>query len=118
MAINFSTSIVIDRQPTDVWNFIADFDNAPLWMPEINRVKHLDESEIGRGSTLQFELTGATRHQKVSYWEPGKGFSLSFKQLGNASDTSYKLESQADKTVVELGIKLKLEGIRLLFMPF
>ncbi len=118
MTIKISSRTVINRQQTEVWNFIANFDNAPLWMPGVNLVKQLDEGELGRGSTLQFELRDGSDQQLVSYWEPGKSFTLSYDQASNSSDSSYKLESQADKTVLNLDISLKTQGVRLLLLPF
>ncbi len=118
MTIKISSRTVINRQQTEVWNFIANFDNAPLWMPGVNLVKQLDEGELGRGSTLQFELRDGSDQQLVSYWEPGKSFTLSYDQASNSSDSTYKLESQADKTVLNLDISLKTQGVRLLLLPF
>ena len=54
MTINISTSTAIVRPQMDVWDFIADFDNAPLWMTEVVLVKNLDGRELGRGSSFQF----------------------------------------------------------------
>lgn len=118
MTIKISSRTVINRQQTEVWNFIANFDNAPLWMPGVNLVKQLDEGELGRGSTLQFDLRDGSDQQLVSYWEPGKSFTLSYDQASNSSDSTYKLESQADKTVLNLDISLKTQGVRLLLLPF
>ena len=122
MTTNISTSTAIARQQIDVWDFIANFENSPLWMPEVDSVKHLDGDELGRGSILQFEFTGKTHQRQISYWESGKSFALIFGLDGNTSETSFKLvsptDATTDKTIVEMNIKLELHGVRLFLIPF
>jgi hypothetical protein len=78
MTIHISTSTAIARPQLDVWDFIADFDNAPLWMTEVVSVKYLDGHELGRGSSFQFAYTGEIHQRQISYWEFGKSFALIF----------------------------------------
>ena len=118
MTIKFSITTVIARQPADVWDFITDFGNAPAWMPGISRVEQLDEGEPGRGSTLLLELKGSSFQQQVSYWELEKCLILSSELHNMPTEESYRLESIADRTELELGIVIDVKGIRLLLLPF
>jgi hypothetical protein len=121
MTIDFLTSTVINRQQSEVWNFIANFDNSPMWMPDVDSAIHLDDGELGRGSTLRFELAGEIQDQRVSYWESGKSFTLSSEQYGSTSERTYKLKPETVthpvETVVDLHIKMKLQGVQLLLAP-
>ncbi|MBL4821438.1 MAG: SRPBCC family protein [Gammaproteobacteria bacterium] len=118
MKTSFSSSTAIARPPHDVWKFITDFNNAPLWMSDVKRVHQLDEGELGRGSILRYESENAAQNLIVSYWEPDKCFTLSLNENNISKNSSYKLEAVGKDTLLQLELTLDVKGMMLFLLPF
>ena len=51
--ISVSSHIDIERTPEEVWNFLMDPANDPLWERSVERSRRLDEGPIGVGSRVR-----------------------------------------------------------------
>jgi uncharacterized membrane protein len=78
--INVKVSTVINRPVTDVFAFVANFENHPKWETDFQEVKQLTSTPGGVGTTYQcllklpgqtatskFEITEYTVNHKIAY---------------------------------------------------
>src|SRR5574341_974485 len=74
--ITIETSIMINRPVEDVWNFISNWGNFPLWDRGLVELRQTSEGPTTVGSTLQsvrvfFGLRGVGE-LRVSEYEPNR----------------------------------------------
>jgi hypothetical protein len=117
MTRNISLRTTLRKNLDDVWNYLADFDNAHQWMPGVKSVIQVDPGEVGRGSVLEFIDGRSVKVVKVSYWEPLKCFTLSFESSSRSTDSSYRLEPDGQHTILELNITTSVDGFRQFLLP-
>lgn len=78
--INVAVSIVINRPISDVFAFVANFENHPKWETDFQEVKRISSKPGGVGTTYQcvlkfpgqtatskFEITEYMLDQKIAY---------------------------------------------------
>ena len=78
--INVQVSTVINRPATEVFAFVANFENHPKWETDFQEVKRLKSTPDGVGTTYEcllkfpgqtatskFEITDYVLNQKIAY---------------------------------------------------
>lgn len=79
--IQISNSIEIARPVMQVFNYVADVNNNPQWMP-VQRVQKISDGAAGKGTKFrqQFFLMGANYEMTgvISAFEPDKKISFEF----------------------------------------
>jgi uncharacterized protein YndB with AHSA1/START domain len=79
--IQISNSIEIARPVKQVFDFVADVENNPKWMP-VNRVEKLSADAVGKGTKFkqQFVLMGTPYELEgtITAYEPNKRVSFTY----------------------------------------
>jgi uncharacterized protein YndB with AHSA1/START domain len=57
--MSFQISLDINRSPSDVFAFVADFRNMPRWYDAVERVTATTAVSAGRGARFQMVRTAA-----------------------------------------------------------
>jgi uncharacterized membrane protein len=69
-------SVVINRSTEDVFNYVTDFDNLPMWMSELMKAKQNPEGAVGVGTTISAVATPLGRRAEstleVIEYEPNQ----------------------------------------------
>ncbi len=105
--INVEESIVINRPVSEVFAFVANFENHPKWESNFQKVKLLTSTPTGVGTTYQCELKlpgqSSTSKFEITEYEVNKNIAFEAEPAGPAKPNgSFRFES------VEGGTKLTL----------
>ena len=120
--INVKVSKVINRPISDVFAFVANFENNPKWEKNFQHVKLLQSTPTGVGTTYHCEMKlpgqSATSKFKITEFEPNKKIAFEGEAAGPATPKgSYLFEPVADGTRVTLLPKPEFRGFFRLLEP-
>ncbi len=110
MAVNDSREVVIEASPQQIFDVIADVENAPSWSPQYQSVEVLDTHSDGRPKRVKMKVkaAGITDEMEVEYTftENTAGWTLIKSSQLRAQDATYTLTPQGDTTKVRFDLKV------------
>jgi uncharacterized membrane protein len=69
-----ATSVVINRPPEEVFEFVSNFENNPRWQSGMHEARITSEGPLGVGTTyshlLSFWVAASNPHLKLSITSP------------------------------------------------
>ena len=68
----------INGMADTLWQLLVDTDSMARWL-SADKVRQVDEGELGRGSCLLAEFSGKVREYRVTYWEPLRALCLQYR---------------------------------------
>lgn len=86
--IEVDEEIVIDAQPAEVFDFIADPTNHERFTPSIVAITDVEEHDVGKRGAYEFEMVGVTTE--------GRFMDVTFER---PTERSYELEGDITGTV-------------------
>ena len=121
MAFSSTSEIDISRPIDEVFEYISNLENDPIWCPEVKSVVPLDGSPPGVGKTYDLVARPIPMDQHGGYeiteFEPPKYLKLRVWQDKNEGHTWYRLEETAAGTRLVYKTEVALAGIAKLFEP-
>jgi len=118
--VQFSNTIVIERSPHDVFEFVADLENVPRWNYAIVETRKTSDGPIGVGSTYRQVRSVPARSEeslRVTEFEPDRRFAVRG-ELGPFEATlTYELEGVGGMTRLTNSADLEASGILKLTAP-
>jgi len=120
--IKVEESIVINRPVSDVFPFVAKFENLPQWESNFQKVKLLTATPTGVGTTYQCELKlpgqTATSKFEITEYEVNKKIAFEAGPAGPAKPNgSFRFETVPGGTKVTLLPRPEFRGIFKLLEP-
>jgi uncharacterized protein YndB with AHSA1/START domain len=115
-----TSTIVVARNPDDVWLFLADVRNAPKWDRSIGRATLISDGPIGVGSVVETTSPGGKRQSfRVIAFEPPRllSFRLLRSPLFRSADLTFRVEPTDGGTRVTHEIHLRLRIWALFLWP-
>lgn len=111
--IRTKKSIIIHRPVTEVFDYMAHFENEMEWRNELMEIQRTSEAGVGEGAKYRqvvafegfvgeaiLEVTGFERNQRIA-----------FRELGDLrADGEYLFSAEDDRTRVEVVEEIELEG--------
>jgi uncharacterized protein YndB with AHSA1/START domain len=115
MSRGFRETVEIARPPAEVWRAIADFAQAPAWMPGISRFSALNDDPVRAGKRYEtaFAQPGRGKSTVVTLaeWAPEEMcFALATTQGGLHTRYRYSLTPSAAGTTVTLDASSEARG--------
>ena len=115
------TEVEISRPPDEVFAFVADARNRPLWDGSVDSEELTSPEPIGIGSTVRTRLRSMGR-EHVLTWEIVEHDPPSRQTIESTSgpfDTTlaYRLSPQGDGTLVEFSVTGRPDGTLRLLQP-
>jgi ribosome-associated toxin RatA of RatAB toxin-antitoxin module len=108
MAVTDSREVVIEASPKEIFDVIADVENAPSWSPQYQSAEILDTYENGRPKRVRMKVkaAGITDEMEVEYsfTETSAGWSLIRSSQLKAQQGQYTLTPAGDKTKVRFDL--------------
>ena len=120
--INVEASTVINRPITEVFAFVANFENHPKWEKNFQKVKLLTSTPAGVGKTYQCELKlpgqSATSKFVITEYEANKKIAFEGEAAGPAKPKgSFLFESVGGGTKLTLLPRPEFRGFFRLLEP-
>jgi uncharacterized membrane protein len=120
--INVEVSTVINRPVSDVFAFVANFENHPKWETNFQNVRLLASTPNGVGTTYQCELKlpgqSATSKFEITEYEPNKKIAFEGEAAGPARPKgSFLFEPAAGGTRLTLLPRPEFRGLFRLLEP-
>ena len=114
----FAASVLVNRPIEDVWRFISDPLNAPVWGRGVSDVAVTSSGPVGPGSTLTLSMSGSKMGARMLRFEPGKTFTLEFTSGPvKGSKLTYSVESVDGKTRLATDLEMRLNGVWKIMRP-
>lgn len=115
-------SIDINRTADDVFAYVSDQSNGPLWQPGLLEVRRTTEGPIGVGTRHTFVRTFMGRRMEASNeytrYEPNTLVAFEFTGGGMAGQGSYVVEQAGvDRTTLTSRVELRPSGLLRLAEP-
>ncbi len=113
--------ITVDRPVQQVFDFILDGANNPLWRPAVTDIKALSESPFGAGSSFKQGLKGPGGRidgdYQITECQPNRV--IKFQVIaGPARPTGvYQFESNSESTTVTFVLDFQPKGLAKLMNP-
>ncbi len=120
--INVEESIVINRPISEVFAFVANFENHPKWETNFQKVKLLTSTPTGVGTTYQCELKlpgqTATSIFEITEYEVNRKIAFEAEPAGPAKPNgSFLFEAVPGGTKITLLPRPEFRGIFKLMEP-
>jgi carbon monoxide dehydrogenase subunit G len=111
----FERSIVIERPPSNVVDYVADVRNDPKWHTDVLEARMVEEGPVGAGTTFEVKfkpMMGVSEGtMTVSDYEPGKRAVLKGR-VGKMTPTiSYMVEPEASGARITRRVEMQPPGI-------
>lgn len=99
--IKISNTIVIQKPVNEVFDYVSDFENTPMWNDYVIQVKNLSDNKLGKGTVYQqtrktdqqkFEVLEYIPYRKVRVQTlPGATpeFRIECQFIGNSQETEF-----------------------------
>jgi ribosome-associated toxin RatA of RatAB toxin-antitoxin module len=112
MATSDSREVVIEANPEEILDVIADVEATPTWSPQYQSAEVLEAYDNGRPKRVKMKIktAGITDEQVIEYTWSGDVVSWTLISAGQlkAQDASYTLTPDGDKTKVRFDISIDL----------
>lgn len=119
--IDLETTVEIDRPVVEVFAFVADQTNGPMWQQDLHAVRRLTEGPIGVGTEHEFvrRFAGrevASRNRFVTF-EPGRYVEFEIPDGWLSGRASYRTEPRAGGTALTSRMSFRARGALRLLEP-
>jgi carbon monoxide dehydrogenase subunit G len=117
--MQFTNTIRIDRRPSDVFAYLAQFENVPLWNYAISETQKIS-GPVGVGSQYRQARTIPSRSEElftVTEFEPGNRLAIRGTLGPFEGDITYLLEPDGSATTLTNTMDLKASGPLRLIAP-
>ena len=115
------STIVVRRNPDEVWSFLADLRNAPRWDRSIARATLLSSNgPIGPGAIVETTSPGGKRQSfRIIAFEPPRllTFRLLRSPLFRLADLTFRLEAVNGGTMITHEIHVRVRLWLLILVP-
>jgi len=111
--MEFTNTITINRRPTDVFGFLARFENVPLWNPAISETRRITAGPVGVGSRYRQTRTRATPTSEtfeVTEFEPDRRLCINGALGPFRGEVTYRLTPAGDGTALTNTMFLQPSG--------
>lgn len=118
--MKFTNTIAISRRPAEVFAFLADFENVPLWNYAISETRQVGDGLVGVGSQFRQTRTLPSRSEEsfeVTEFEPARKLSIRGILGPFHSEVTYLLEPTSGSTVLRNTMNLRPSGPLRLVAP-
>lgn len=113
--ISVSTNIHIDRSPEEVWSFLMDPANDPLWQQNVVLAEQLSPGPVGLGSkfrkTVRWLGVRTVLETEVGEFQPPAHCSVVFTGGPISGSSSYSLEAVDGGTRFTYGLRYEMNGL-------
>jgi carbon monoxide dehydrogenase subunit G len=119
-AMQFSNTIVIERSPHEVFEFVSDLENVPKWNYAIVETRRTSEGPVGVGSTYRQVRSVPARSEEslqVTEFEPDRRFSVRGGLGPFEATLTYELEDVGGMTRLTNSADLESRGLMKLTAP-
>jgi uncharacterized membrane protein len=123
MARDVTIATEVNRPAIEVFNFLADGENMPRWMDQIDSVVQTSPGGIAKGTAYKYKLRrGPESTFEWSQFEPNRRLAWSGPPIEGtvgslATDGSYTLEERDGSTRVTVAFRPELGGLKKLIRP-
>jgi carbon monoxide dehydrogenase subunit G len=111
--MKFTNTITIDRRLADVFGFLADFENVPLWNYAISDTRKISGDPVGVGSRYRQTRTLPARREEtfeVTHFERDQRLSIRGALGPFHSEVTYLLTPAGNGTLLTNTMKLEASG--------
>lgn len=118
--MQFTNTIRIDRGPTEVFAYLAQFENVPLWNYAISETQKISDGPVGVGSQYRQARTLPSPSEElfaVTEFEPDSRLSIRGALGPFQGDIIYLLEPDGSATTLANTMNLKPSGPLRLLAP-
>jgi carbon monoxide dehydrogenase subunit G len=116
-----TTEVQIARPPDEVFAFVADARNRPLWDESVDTEELTSPEPIGVGSTVRTRLRSMGRDYvltwKIAEHEPPRRQTIEGTSGPFATTLEYRLRPQSGGTLVEFSVTGRPTGMLRLLQP-
>lgn len=114
----FAGSALINRPVDEVWKFISDPQNAPLWGRGVSDIVVTSKGTVGLGTALRLRMSRSKMEARIIEYEPAKTLTLEFiAGPVKGSKLSYSVEPVENKTRLTRDLEMRLSGMWRLMQP-
>jgi carbon monoxide dehydrogenase subunit G len=115
------TAVHVSRPPYEVFEFVADARNRPLWDESVDSEELTSPEPIGVGSTVRTRLRSMGREYVLTWeiveHEPPSRQTIQSTSGPFATTLAYRLSAQGDGTLVEFSVTGHPGGMLRLLQP-
>jgi uncharacterized protein YndB with AHSA1/START domain len=118
--MKFTNTITINRRPADVFEFLAHFENLPLWNYAISETRKVSGGPVAVGSRYQQTRTAPSRSEEafeVTEFEPARSLSIRGSLGPFDADVAYLLTPTEHGTTLANTMTLRPPGPLRLLAP-
>jgi len=118
--VEFTNTITIERPPNEVFGFLAQFENLPLWNYAISETRKIDGSAVGVGSRYLQTRTIPSPSQEtfeVTAFEPDRRLAIRGDLGPFSSEVTYLLDPTGSGTTITNTMNLRSAGPLRLVAP-
>ncbi len=118
--MKFTNTITINRQPADVFAYLADFENLPRWNYAISETRKMTAGSVGVGSRYRQTRTVPSRSEEtfeVTEFEPERRLSIRGPLGPFGAEVTYLLASVENGTSLTNTMNLEPSGPLRLIAP-
>ena len=118
--MNFTNTIVINRRPAEVFGFLADFENVPLWNYAISETRKISDGPVGTGARYRQTRTLPSPGEEtfeVTEYEPDRKLAIRGPLGPFQADVTYLLTATGDGTSLANTMDLRPTGAARLIAP-
>ena len=111
--MEITNTITINRQPAEVFRFLARFENVPLWNHAISETRKITAGPVGVGSRYRQTRTLATPTSEtfeVTEFEPDRRLSINGALGPFRGEVTYQLTPAGDGTTLTNTMHLQPSG--------
>jgi len=112
--MRFINTISIDRLATDVFAFLAHFENLPLWNPAISQTRRITGGQVAVGSRYVQVRTAPRPSEEtfeVTEFQPDRRLSVRGTFGPFPGESTYVLDSVGDTTLLTNTVDVKPKGL-------
>jgi uncharacterized protein YndB with AHSA1/START domain len=118
--MEFTNTITIERRPDEVFGFLAQFENVPLWNYAISETRKIDGGAVGVGSRYRQTRTLPSQREEtfeVTEFEPGRRLAIRGDLGPFRSEVTYVLDPTDTGTTITNTMNLQPTGAARLIAP-
>jgi carbon monoxide dehydrogenase subunit G len=115
MAVNFETSVPIERPVDEVFDYVSDPGNFPNWNSAVQSVRQTSPGSDGVGATylMERELPGGQAENELETVQINRPTLFVIRTTSGPTPFLYRyvLQDKGAGTLLELAAEVELEGI-------
>jgi len=118
--VRIDKNITINRPVEDVWQYLTNLENMPLWDRDVIEAKQISDGTIGAGTTVKVIDTLIGRRSgllQIIEFSPYNRFVIRAAAGPSIGNLEFTLEPVSDGTKVREISEIELHGFLKLFEP-